>query len=78
MNKDFIDSINSAENSNEEFFYINFGPKKIKIFFEEEACDWVWNYKYLRQQEAIDIKTELIHTQIKINCPYNYFILYNS
>ena len=31
MNKDFIDSINSAENSNEEFFDINFGPKKIKI-----------------------------------------------
>ena len=59
MNKDFIDSVNSAENSNEEFFDINFGPKKIKIFFEEEACDWVWNYKYLHQQRTIDIKKEL-------------------
>ena len=59
MNKDFIDSINSAENSNEEFFDINFGHKKIKIFFEEEASDWVWNYKYLHQQKTIDIKKEL-------------------
>ena len=59
MNKDFIDAINSAENSNEEFFEISFGPKKIKIFFEEEASDWVWNYKYLHQQRAIDIKKEL-------------------
>ena len=59
MNKDFIDSINSAENSNEEFFDINFGPKKIKIFFEEEASDWIWNYKYLHQQRTIDTKKEL-------------------
>ena len=59
MNKDLIESIDSAENSNEEFFSVNFGSNKVKIFFEEEACDWVWNYKYLHQQRAIDIKTQL-------------------
>ena len=59
INKDFLDSINSAENSNEEFFAVNFGPKKVIIFFEEEACDWIWHYKYLHQQRAIDIKSQL-------------------
>ena len=36
MNKDLIESIDSAENSNEEFFSVNFGSNKVKIFFEEE------------------------------------------
>jgi len=74
MNKDFIDSINSAKNSNEEFFIVNFGPNKVKIFFEEEACDWVWNYKYVRQQEAIDIKSELSSSlRLKNVALINYF-----
>jgi 16S rRNA G527 N7-methylase RsmG len=74
MNKDFIDSINSAKNSNEEFFTVNFGPNKVKIFFEEEACDWVWDYKYARQQEAIDIKSELSSSlQLKNVALINYF-----
>ena len=59
MNTEFIESIKSAEASDGKFFTVNFGPSQIKIFFEEEACDWVWNYKYLQQQTAQDVKSEL-------------------
>jgi len=74
INKDFLDSINSAKSSNEEFFTVSFGPNKVKIFFEEEACDWIWDYKYARQQEAIDIKSEL-STSLKLKniALINYF-----
>ena len=59
MNPEFIESVNSAVTSNEQFFIVNFGPTQIKIFFAEEACDWVWNYKYIYQQDALDIKSQL-------------------
>ena len=74
MDIDFKNSINSAENSNGEFFTVDFGENQIKIFFTEEACDWVWNYKYLLQQQALEIKSEL-NSPLKINklALINYF-----
>jgi len=62
MNTEFIESIKSAEASDGKFFTVNFGTSQIKIFFEEEACDWVWNYKYMYQQNSLDIKSELNST----------------
>ena len=59
MNPEFIESLNSAVASEEKFFTINFGSTQIKIFFEEDACDWVWNYKYIYRQDVLDIKSQL-------------------
>ena len=74
MNKEFIHSISSAVASKEAFFTVNFGPKQIKIFFTEEACDWVWNYKYLQRPQALQIKSQL-NSPLKINriALINYF-----
>jgi hypothetical protein len=74
MNKEFLASINSAVDSKEEFFIADFGPKKIKIFFEDQACDWVWNYKYIYQKEALDIRSETNSSlDIKKIALINYF-----
>ena len=74
MTPEFIESVKSAENSNEEFFTVNFGPTQIKIFFEESACDWVWNYKYIYQKDVLDIKSQL-NSSLKTNklALINYF-----
>ena len=79
MNIEFIESIKSAEASDGKFFTVNFGTSQIKIFFEEEACDWVWNYKYIYQQNSLDIKSELNSTLAKnkvalINYFYTFII----
>ena len=74
MNKEFIESIRSAVASKEDFFTVNFGPNQIRIFFTEEACDWVWNYKYLQRPQALEIKSQL-NSPLKINkvALINYF-----
>ena len=66
MSKDFLDSIKSAEDSNESFFTVSFGASKTKFFFEEMACEWVWHYKYRFQQEVLETKKETGST-LKLN-----------
>tara|TARA_B100001769_G_C22026569_1_gene551641 strand:+ start:389 stop:1156 length:768 start_codon:yes stop_codon:yes gene_type:complete len=74
MNPEFKESVKSAENSNEEFFTVNFGANKIKIFFEEDSCNWVWNYKYIYQKDALELKSQL-DSSLKTNkiALINYF-----
>ena len=59
MNTEFIESIKSAVASDEKFFTVNFGSNVIKIFFEEDSCNWVWDYKYQYQQDVLNIEAEL-------------------
>ena len=79
MNKEFIKSIKSAEESNGQFFTVNFGDTPFKFYFEEDACNWVWNYKYIYRTQTIDIKSELNTSLEKnkialINYFYNFII----
>lgn len=74
MNNEFRESLRSAEASNEQFFTVNFGSTQIKIYFEEEASNWVWDYKYIYQQAAVDLKSEFTSSlEIKKLALINYF-----
>ena len=59
INPQFIDSVRSAEESNGKFFTVNFGSNQIKIYFEKDACNWVWNYKYRFQQDTVNLGSQL-------------------
>jgi len=70
----FVKSLISLINSKEKFFELKLPlDKKIKIYIDSSACEWVLNYKYNLIKESNDLQKDL---KVKVNNEVFSFFYY--